>query len=116
MAERAATSASGMATEVAALAYASADIGDVIQIISSNTEQTNLPALNDTIEAARAGEVGEGFIVVAGEVKDLAREPPRPPRKSLRRFPASKPRAPQWPTVSTPPARLSLSSTACRPA
>ena len=56
------------------LGESSAEIGNVVKVISSIAAQTNLLALNATIEAARAGEAGKGFAVVAGEVKELARE------------------------------------------
>jgi len=61
-------------TIVSKLGDSSAEIGQVIKVITSIAQQTNLLALNATIEAARAGEAGKGFAVVANEVKELAKQ------------------------------------------
>jgi methyl-accepting chemotaxis protein len=59
---------------IQALGGTNKEVGNFVQVIKQIAKQTNMLALNAAIEAARAGVSGQGFAVVAEEVRRLAEQ------------------------------------------
>jgi methyl-accepting chemotaxis protein len=77
LAREATLSARKADSTISALSSSAQEIGQIVGLIQTIAQRTNLLALNASIEAARGGEAGRGFAVVASEVKELANQTSR---------------------------------------
>jgi len=66
------TASTAIAQKLAAINAKVSNITSVVTTITKVADQTNLLSLNAAIEAAKAGEFGQGFAVVAREIRRLA--------------------------------------------
>lgn len=65
-------STADFSARLAAIRQRAEDINMVITTITKVADQTNLLSINAAIEAEKAGQYGQGFIVVAREIRRLA--------------------------------------------
>ncbi|SDT32134.1 methyl-accepting chemotaxis protein [Paenibacillaceae bacterium GAS479] len=63
-----------MTEKVERLKDSTRSIRKILDVLGSVAKQTNILSLNASIEAARAGAAGKGFMVVAGEIRQLAEQ------------------------------------------
>ena len=63
----------GSLKQVKELELVARRIDKIVDAITTVSIQTNMLAVNGSIEAARAGEFGKGFVVVATDIRNLAR-------------------------------------------